>query len=170
MANSEFEEDFQVIVADIERLQKKASEAKYLEAQKELANNVYPLLAELVRAVDERLARTETVVVDLIEDSDSVIQPELAAQIYGCIELGQQLCDAVDAAQVDDVTKARLAEIAQAYRIAANIVIREVAEVAIEPDDAEDEDDEDEDEDDSDDDLDEDDEDSGSDSTEDEAE
>lgn len=129
------DEDFEALLEDVGRYKKRLDASKYLEFKKEASENLIPLLERMVEAIDQRCARTEEMVAEIIEETESVVHAELAEQIYATVELGQSLCDAVDQAALDDVTKKRLAEITQAFRIAANLTLEAVAEVALEPDD-----------------------------------
>lgn len=138
--------DWEVLLADIEREQKRASKATYLETKRELAETILPLLAEVVEAANERLTEVEETLGALIED-DSVIQPELADQVYGTLELGAHICAAVKELPLDDVTKTRLYALVEAYLQAKQLTEESLAEVVLDPeeddeDDSEDEEDE----------------------------
>lgn len=137
---SDLHEDFVAISQDIERARKRAKDAGYLEYKKDAAENLYPLIQSLLEAVDARLRTTEEVVGTLLEETESIIQPDLAGQIFGLIDLGNQLVEAVKPLTLDDVSKKRVMEIIAAWEVGASLVIEAVEEVAI--DDEPDEDDE----------------------------
>jgi hypothetical protein len=101
----------------------------------ELADNVWPFLEALL---EENLGMDEAIG-DLIEQSDNVLQPELAAAIVGALELGKLICKEADALigqTEDDLRKKRITDLLKQYRQAAEIVIDEVAAatVDLEPD------------------------------------
>lgn len=127
-------EEFETLLGDVQRAAKRAGDAKYLEAKREFADNLYPLLQEIVEKIDERCANTEEMILELIEQTESIVQPELATQIFGVIDLGLQLCTVVDEAKLDDVTAQKLKIIVEAYRLAATITQEAVNDATVEDD------------------------------------
>ncbi len=106
--------------------------------KQELADNVWPFLEALV---EENLGMDE-VIGDLIEQSDNVLQPELAAAIVGALEIGKMICKETESLidqTEDDLRKKRITDLLKQYRQAAEIVTDEVAAVTVElePDDDE---------------------------------
>lgn len=140
--------DFETLTRDIARQRKRAETSSYLEYRKDAAANLWPLLADLVAACDERMRETEEMVAELIENTQSIVQPDLAIQITSLIDIGDQLVEFVRALPVgDDMTKKRLEEALTAWTAAAPLVREAVEEAAVEPDEDDEGDEEGEDED-----------------------
>lgn len=151
--------DFETLARDIARQRKRAETATYLEYRKDAVANLWPLLADLVAACDERMRETEEMVAELIENTQSIVQPDLAIQITSLIDIGDQLVQLVSALPVgDDMTKKRLEEALTAWTAAAPLVREAVQEATVEPDEGDEGDEEGDDDEDQDGDEDEDDE------------
>lgn len=89
--------DFEELATMIEKHRKRVSGSKYVEAQRELSGELYPLLSTILETMDGRLQEVEAQVIGLIEQSLSVVQPELATQIIGTMHIARSLADAVEA-------------------------------------------------------------------------
>lgn len=127
--------DFETLARDIARQRKRAETSTYLEYRKDAVANLWPLLADLVAACDERMRETEEMVAELIENTQSIVQPDLAIQIMSLIDIGDQLAQLVSASPAtDDMTKKRLAEALTAWTAAAPLVREAVQEATVEPD------------------------------------
>lgn len=146
--------EFEMLRAEAAEHARRAKKATYLEAKKELADNLYPFLEDLIEKIDQRFSETEDMVAELVETTESVIQPELHDQIIGALVIGMQLCDLVikivETTPPNEETLKRLQENVKAYRAAYAMTVEAVDEVTLDPDDEEDDDDSDEDADDDD--------------------
>ncbi len=99
--------------------------------KEELADNVWPFLEALV---EENLGMDDAIG-ELIDQSDNVLQPELAAAIVGALEMGKMICKEVEALideADDDLRKKRVTGMLKQYRLAAEVVTDEVAAATIE--------------------------------------
>ena len=117
--------DFNELLEVIEKHRKRANQAKYLEAKAELANELYPLISTIVEAMGERLDEVEGQVAALIEQTMSVIQPDLATQILGTMSLAAQLADAID-------TSKDTKEIIDLLRVALRLTEESVLDACVE--------------------------------------
>lgn len=88
---------FAEIRADLKQHLTRAKKAKFLEARPEFAENVYPLLNDLVEALDDRLLLIEGSLAEVIAQTESLVQPELADQIDETLGLADKLLAAVSA-------------------------------------------------------------------------
>jgi hypothetical protein len=115
-----------VALVDIQKAGMRASKAKHLETARELADNGYPCLETLARAVMAKFAEVDEILDELLSNEGSVIQPELAAQIFAVLELAKVVC-------------ATLPDNEQAKLLLAAVVALEpqIAEAAVEPELAE---------------------------------
>lgn len=77
-----------------------------LETRAELANNVYPLMLALIESVNTRCLESEELVQSLIDESETIIQPEEASQLDETFLLGEELCTHLETLELSDVTKA----------------------------------------------------------------
>lgn len=137
---SELEMTYEDLAKEIEKAQKRAAKAVHLETKIELSQETYPLLTAIVEFFGERMDRTERVVNELINQTESLVQPELAEQILGTLNLGKQLATVVGKLRVgnlDAVTLARLKQFAGAFAAAAAATEVAVMEVTLEPPDEE---------------------------------
>ncbi len=97
----------------------------------ELAENIWPFLEALL---EENLGMDEAIG-ELIDQSENVLQPELAAAIVGALEIGKLLCKETEALieqTEDDLRKKRITDLLKQYRQAAEIVTDEVAAATVE--------------------------------------
>ena len=97
MTDAEQEEvaEFEQLHTEIARRIKRVESAGAgFDVKQELAKNLYPLLQNLVGAVNTRLLATEDQVIGLLEETDSVLQYVDAAQLAALIGVGVQLCAA----------------------------------------------------------------------------
>lgn len=91
----------------------------------ELADNVWPFLEALL---EENLGMDEAIG-ELIDQSENVLQPELAAAIVGALEMGKIICKEAEALleqSDDDLRNKRVTDSIKQYRQAAEIVTDEV--------------------------------------------
>jgi cobalamin biosynthesis protein CobT len=120
--------DLQQILSDLSREKIRAKKASYLTTNKELADTVYPLIGDIVSYFDKRFIETEEIVAEMLEDSDSGLDPELVDKIVGTMDLGRKLCDMVLAAPTTESvgTESRfpdeLLTLIEAFRMAASAV------------------------------------------------
>jgi hypothetical protein len=123
-------EEHTFLMQDLDRIQKRAAKAKFLEAQKEFAENTYPLMQTAFEHFAERLARLEQAMDALIDETDTIIQAEEGEQLLSTIDLGAELATEVmklQAGQVlDDTTVRRLQGQAGAFLNAAELAVETV--------------------------------------------
>ena len=150
MVEDDDEIDLDTLIDDVRGAQKRAQKATYLEAKNELATNVYPIIEMLV----QKLRQHENLLGNVLEQTESFIQTELASDINSVLQIGAQLANLILGIQpgvpIDPTGLQQLKQIAGAYLQAAQAVAESVENVAVPGDEEEvedDEDDEDEDED-----------------------
>ena len=136
--------EFTELYADIEREQRRAKSAKHLDAHRELAENVYPLLQAMLEAIDARQTETERTVAEYIEGS--ILEPDVSAQILVALDTGVQLCDLVERTTLLDSPRGKeIQKLIADYRTSAQAAAILVTDITV-ADDEDDEDDEDDDE------------------------
>jgi hypothetical protein len=141
------------VMLDVKRHQKRLHGAKQaVDVRAEMVNNVYPTMEQILVAVDERIARLEADVDELLGEGESRIEPDLAKDIVHVFGLGSQLAELLVAsiATADDLTKKRYADAVALYSAEMNRVAALVEEATLveapeegDGEDGEDEDDED---------------------------
>jgi hypothetical protein len=113
------------VAKDVQRALKRAAGAKALETRLELVNNVYPLLQQILAAVDARVAPLEAAVDELLDgDEGSRIEPDLADAIKKVLVRGTQLGEMLVALipSMDDLQRKRHADAVAGYVSEANHV------------------------------------------------
>lgn len=117
-----------------------------LDARRELAENVLPLLDLLAEAIakDHDELRDEVgdlgeAVDDMIDDTGDVLTPETTTKIASVLEAGKMLCKELVALlpKADDVGKKRIAALVKAYRTGTEVVLGILTEITVpvEPED-----------------------------------
>lgn len=133
------------LLEDLAKAQKRAAKATFLEAKREFADECYPLLASFMEHFGARMERLEAAVDEMIEQTESFLQPDLAQQLLATLELGRQLADACTKLKAGDTldakTAARFQQLGAAVLTANAMTVEAVNEAALPP--SEDEDDED---------------------------
>lgn len=126
--------EYQPILDDIVRLAHKTRGRRWdsvQEAKKEFSEECYPLLETITRALidlDERVATCE----EAAGLADSVIMPELGAQILGTFELGAQLAESVRQSAPGTAIDEQMIALAQAFMSALEPTVQAVAESVVE--------------------------------------
>ena len=140
----QLEMTYQDIQKEIEKAQKRAAKATFIEAKKEFAEETYPILESVVEFFGERFERIERAVAELIDQTESFVQPELADQIHATFAIGRQLALLVSRLRVgalDGVTLKRLSAAGVAFVNAADETETAVAQVTVAPPEEDGEDD-----------------------------
>jgi hypothetical protein len=137
---------FEELLQEIESERQRVSDKAIIDPKKELAGNVYPMLARVVELIGQRLGETEEVVAAYLEGEDSLIQPDLGIQILGVFDLTKQLCAAILA----DPTYAPLQKGAEQLAVLVHETAETVDSFVLDEDDDDDEDEDDEDDEDED--------------------
>jgi len=87
--------EHQFLLEDLARAQKRTMNAKYLEAQKEFSTEAYPLMITIAEHFGERLQALEAAMDEMIQQTDSFLQPELAQQLTATLDLAKLLAEGV---------------------------------------------------------------------------
>lgn len=111
----------------------------------ELANNVYPML----QAMLTEMVEVDEVVQEMIDQTESFIQPELAEQIFASIAAGGHLAKLVvelvnGEGELDDLRKKKLTDAVAAFETLTIPVVAAVNEAAVGDENGTDDEDEDE--------------------------
>lgn len=118
------------VLNDLKAVQKRAKSATHLNAKEELGANTYPLLSDALEAIVERFQVVEEQVAELIAQTESLIQPELADEIDETLRLGVELCDLLGRTldPMPDILRVAIDK----FRASADATARAVAEVSLE--------------------------------------
>lgn len=124
------QEEHGYLMEDLDKAQKRVAKAKFIEAQKEFADNAYPLMQEAFEHFGARIVRLEQAMDALIDGTDSLIQPELADQILATLELGKVISEEVGKMKagtpLDETTAKRLQGQAAAYLTACELTMEAI--------------------------------------------
>jgi hypothetical protein len=119
-----------------------------MDMRRELADNVLPLLMQILDGViandaevRDEVADLGEAVDDLIDDTGDVLHPETTTKIVGVIEIGKLLAgelaalvvakDANGKPKLDDLTRKRVAELVKTYRQGAEVVSAMLVEITM---------------------------------------
>ena len=97
---------------DVQRALNILIKAPGVDPRAELVNNVYPLFLSLIEAVNTRCLSAEEMVNRLIEESETIIQPEEADQLEETLGLTEDLCLALNAVDLPDSVRAKVKAVA----------------------------------------------------------
>lgn len=129
------------LLAEIDGAQQRISKATKIDLKTELSGNIYPLmrmLAEMsgnaIGVLEHRLAQAELAIAELATIGESVVLPDLAAQIDDVFAIGLQLCQRIEATE-DELTK----KLIDRYRNAVDAAREEISAVTVDDDDNEEE-------------------------------
>lgn len=151
---------FAIMISDLTDLVKRCKGATYLEAKKELADNVYPFLQNALEQINARFTEIETVLAEQLDPTESVVQPEFASQVTRVLAISERIAMTAEvmhlalADKLDDVTKKRISEILEgrtlpewlaAFKTEGQALVEELQEITLEEGDDDDEDSDDED-------------------------
>lgn len=100
---------FMDVAKDIHRQIQRATAAQNLQLKQELVNNTYPLLMSMLEAADFRLQQLEVAVTEIIQQTSSIVQPDLREQIDETLNLAQLVANSHP--QKDDQSKALVAKL-----------------------------------------------------------
>lgn len=132
----DLEMTYEDLVKEIEKAGKRTGKATFIEAKTEFSQETYPILGAIVEFFGDRLERNERAIAELIDQTESFVQPELADQIHGMIDVGRQLAAMVVKLRVGNLdarTLKILQQAAAAFMTAANMTEESVANVTVEP-------------------------------------
>lgn len=124
------------LIADIrvslKRL-KKAPIESWDALNRELQFNAYPTML----AICEQIAEVDDVIQEVVEQQESYLQPELAAQILKSIALGAALVEEVKKmiTDLDDVARKRWSELLAEYEKETELAIMGLQDAMIDGDD-----------------------------------
>ena len=95
------------VALDVQRaMQRVAKHNTTMDIRAELGNNVYPLMLVLLDAVNSRCLETEETVAQIINETETIIQPEEGDQIDETLDLGEKLYNALKMIELPDTIKA----------------------------------------------------------------
>jgi hypothetical protein len=125
----------QAALSDIQTYGRRAAKAKHLETAREMADNGYPCMETLLRAVMVKFAEQDEILDEILSNEGSVLQPELAAQIFAVLELAKGLCGSlsVQAAPLDE----NIAKQVEVLLAAVAALEPQIVEAAVPVEDAE---------------------------------
>lgn len=105
------------------------------EVNTELRMNVYPSMIALA----EQVAEVDDIIQEVVEQQDSYLQPELAAQIFATIGAGGELAEEVRrlAPALDDLARKKLLDLVRKFEHSAQITVTQLADAVVEPGDGE---------------------------------
>lgn len=142
MSDADMIMETDVLVAEIDRARERLNAAPIIDQKLEFVNNVYPLLKLIVQSHGIRLDQAEGALGELIQGSESLIQPDDAVRIQGTLALGLELAAAVlaNADAIPDFPNVeKLTALARAYHEAAAITAQAVEEFTFYDEDEDDE-------------------------------
>jgi len=137
------------LLKDIGDAIERVKRSKHLgETKGEFANELYPLLQSIVEYFGERQMRSEAALAELIDQTDSFVQSDLALQIANALNLGKAMAQIMLQMKPGMVLEAKgvakCQALANQYITAADIAAESVANVTIEEGEDEEDDDEEE--------------------------
>ena len=111
------------------------------DVSRELANNVYPM----IKAVLEQVLEVDDVVQEVIEHTESFVQPDLAEIIFSALAAGgaiaQLVKELIEHGELDDLRKKRLLDATKTWEELAGLATLAVADAAASDDSDDDSDD-----------------------------
>jgi hypothetical protein len=138
----------QFLIKDCKGARKRLLEsplATSAQASSEMANNMYPLL----EAILKEIAEVDDVIQEVIDQTESFVQEDLAEAIYAALTAGGQLVSQVaellSSGDLDDLRKRKLADAAAVYEALAAAAVAAVHDASSDSDDDSDDDDSDDD-------------------------
>lgn len=126
---------FQEVVGDLNRAVTRAAQSKHLDTKPELVNNVYPMMLQLLEACHERFTEAEETINSIIDETETILQPDAAEVIVQALDSGMVLAEAAE--KYPD-----LAPLVSSYKDLATKAAELVGEVTLETQDTDDSDDE----------------------------
>lgn len=106
----------------------------------ELRNNVYPSMIALA----EQIAEVDEVVLEMSEQGDSFIQPELAAQFFSTIAIGAQVLEEARnfLPEMSDLARKRVKDLLDNFEQSMELTFMGISEATVDPGDEEEEEEE----------------------------
>lgn len=87
---------FEDLLSDIDaQTQRVVGSKTVIDVRKELSDNLYPMLAMIVEAVDKRITVSEDAIANVIDQEDSFLLPELSEQILTVFAQASTLASAI---------------------------------------------------------------------------
>lgn len=141
--------DLRTLIADCQLNRENLATLPLDESVKnELMNNLWPWLEAFAGAVATELDDHGQAINDLIDDSENILQPQMAAMLVGVFETGKilarELLRILEGEEADEIRGKRLRKMIKEYLQAATVASNEVAAVTIDLDELVDGDPEDE--------------------------
>jgi hypothetical protein len=126
----------QTLILDAKAQLKRAKGTKYLEAQPELANNVWPTFLAFMETVRDEIGEVNATVDDMLEAEGSVIQLDLADALFENFELGKAVAAGLRklVPTLDDITAKPLVAALEAWEKSTGIVEIGVQEATVDED------------------------------------
>jgi hypothetical protein len=142
------EEDgpFAQVKRDIRRAERRARRNLSGDMRREFAMELYPLLAAIVEAIDERTGLLDNAFTEIIEQTESFLQPDLSLAVAQVLNLGKALAEMMMKFQpgmkLGPESAKQLHALAQNYLSAVEPVTKALAEATLDPNAVDDDEDE----------------------------
>lgn len=129
-----------VLISEIDGAIARLIDAPIVDQKKEFTQNVYPLLKMVVESLGSRLDQFELAIHELLTGADSMLTPEVAAQIKGVLELGVLVVSHLERLAAEETKENAEAKAhAMAYVAAARHLADAIDAMTVEPMDEEEE-------------------------------
>jgi hypothetical protein len=130
---------FAAILKDVRRAARRSGNTKGLGAliAREFSQETYPLLEAMLEAVDERVGRLENAFDEIVEQTESFLQPDLSLAVAQVFNLGKAIASIVLQFKAGQKMTAegekKLHALAQQYLMAVDPVAKALAEATLDP-------------------------------------
>lgn len=135
------------LLAEIDGAQQRLAKSTKVDVKTELTGNLYPLLrmlaemsGNIIGTLEYRLAQAEVAIAELATIGESVVLPDLAAQIDDVLSIGLQLCQRIEAKSSEPgiVPDELMGKLTTRYRNAVAALRDEINSVTVEDDEDDD--------------------------------
>lgn len=96
------------VASDVQRAIQRCVKTERIDPRAEFTNNVYPLFLSLIEATNQRILEAEDMVSKIIDESETIIQPEEASQIDEMFVLAEDLITTLNKLTLADEVKAKI--------------------------------------------------------------
>lgn len=129
---------FAALLKDVRRAAKRSGNTKSLgETRLEFSRETYPLLEAVIEAIDERFGRLENAFDEMVEQTESFLQPDLSIATANVLNIGKALAQTLLAFKAGQRLSAdgekKLHALANQYLQAVEPVAKALAEATLDP-------------------------------------